>query len=386
MSALPGEATRPGRSALRTLVVSDLHLGTHAGTDVLRDRRVRAPLLAALRDCDRLVLLGDVLELRHGPLHEALGAAREPLGEIGAALGPEGEVVLLAGNHDHYLVHPWSQRRAGDGPPPALDSETAVDWVAGDPLAALAAMLAPARVRAAYPGVWLRADVWASHGHYLDVHMTVPSIERLGAGAMRRVVSTPGTGPHPPPAAAEDYEAILTPIYAWLHAVAQGAAPGRGRGLQSGSVRGWQALTGPRGGRGIRGRAIAAAYPLVIAALNRAGLGPLRAEVSGPALRRSGLRGMGEVCAALGVSAPYVIFGHTHRAGPLPGNDPAEWVTARGSHLINSGSWVHEAAFMGPDASQSPYRTGFCIVVEDTDPPAPPRLVNLLDPDRPDLG
>jgi hypothetical protein len=349
---------------------------------VLRDPRRRAPLLAALERCDRLVLLGDLLELRHGPMHEALAAAREPLGEMGAALGPDGEVVVLAGNHDHYLMHQWSQRRAGTGPPPALATETAVDWVAGDPLEGLAAMLAPARVRAAYPGVWLRDDVWASHGHYLDVHMTVPSIERLGAGVMRRVVSSPAPGP----ATAEDYEAILTPIYAWLHAVAQGAAPGRGHGLQGGSVRGWQALTAPRGRRGVRGRAIAAAYPLAIAALNRAGLGPVGAEVSGPALRHSGLRAMEQVCARLGVSAPYVIFGHTHRAGPLPGNDQAEWVTARGSRLINCGCWIHEPAFMGPDASQSPYRTGFCVLVEDTDPPTPPRLVNLLDPDRPDLG
>jgi hypothetical protein len=361
---------------------------------VLRDPGRRAPLLAALARCDRLVLLGDLLELRHGPMHEALAAAREPLGEMGAALGADGEVVLLAGNHDHYLVHPWSQRRAGAGPPPALASETAVDWVAGDPLATLAEMLAPARVRAAYPGVWLRDDVWASHGHYLDIHMTVPSIERLGAGVMRRVVSASETGAHPPrhpprhpaPATAEDYEAILTPLYAWLFAVAQGAAPGRGHGLQGGSVRGWQTLTGPRGRRGVRGRAIAAAYPLVIAGLNRAGLGPLSAEVSGRALRHSGLRGMEQVCARLGVSAPYVIFGHTHRAGPLPGDDQAEWVTAGGSRLINCGCWIHEPAFMGPDPSLSPYRTGFGVLVEDTDPPAPPRLVNLLDPDRPDPG
>jgi hypothetical protein len=349
---------------------------------VLRDPRPRTRLLAALAGCTRLVLLGDLLELRHGPLHEALAAAREPLGEMGAALGPGGEVVILAGNHDHYLVHPWQQRRAADGPPPALQSETAVEWLAGDPLAEVAAMLAPARVRAAYPGVWLRPDVWATHGHYLDVHMTVPSIERLGAGVMRRIVGTPGAGP----GAAEDYEAILTPIYAWLHAVAQGAVPGRGRGMQGGSVRGWQALNGPRRRRSLRGRAIAMAYPLAIAALNRAGLGPLRPEVSGPALRRSGLRGMDEVCARLGVTAPYVIFGHTHRAGPLPGNDATEWVTAHGSRLVNSGSWVHEPAFLAPDPAQSPYRTGFGVIVEDTEPATPPRLVNLLDPDRPDLA
>jgi hypothetical protein len=365
---------------LRTLVVSDLHFGTHSGADVLCEPRRRAPLLEVLASCDRLVLLGDTLELRHGPLHEALDAARQPLAEMGAALGPEGEVVVVAGNHDHYLVHPWSQRRAAGGPPAPLGSETEVDWVAGEPLHALTGMLAPARVRSAYPGVWLRDDVWATHGHYLDIHMTVPSIERLGAGAMRRIVAAPHAGP----AAAEDYEAILTPIYAWLHAVAQGAVPGRGSGLQGGSVRGWRTLTGPRAGRGLRGRAIAAGWPLLIAALNRAGLGPLRAEVSGPALRRSGLRGMDEVCARLGVSAGHVIFGHTHRAGPLPGDDTAEWMTPSGSRLINSGCWVHEPAFMGPDPSQSPYRTGFCVVVDDH---GLPRVLNLSDPEpRPDLG
>jgi hypothetical protein len=350
---------------------------------VLRDRRARLALLDALAGCDRLVLLGDILELRHGPMHEALAAAREPLSEIGAALGPEAEVVLLAGNHDHYLVHPWSQRRALGGLPPALGTERAVDWVTGDPLDVLAGMLAPARVRAAYPGVWLRPDVWATHGHYLDVHMTVPSIERLGAGAMRRLVSGPGSAP----GAAEDYEAILSPIYAWLHAVAQGAVAGRGSGLQGGSVKGWEALNGSRAHRrSLRGRAVAAAWPLAIATLNRLGLGPLRADVSGPALRRSGLRGIDQVCARLGVHADYVVFGHTHRAGPLPGNDPGEWTTDAGARLINSGCWVHEAAFMGPDASVSPYRTGFCVVVEDTDPPTPPRLVNLLDPGRPGSG
>ena len=371
---------------MRTLVLSDLHFGTHSRTDVLRDRRCRELLLGALAGCDRLVLLGDILELRHGPLREALAAAAEPLAEMGAALGPDAEVVLLAGNHDHYLVHPWSQRRANTdppAPPPPLGSETAVDWIAGDPLHALAGMLAPARVRSAYPGVWLRPDVWATHGHYLDVHMTVPSLERLGAGVMRRIVAPRESGVHPPPASAEDYEAILTPIYAWLHAVAQGAVAGRGSGLQGGSVGGWRTLSRPRGHRSLRERAMAAGWPVLVAALNRAGLGPLRAEVSGPALRRSGLRGMDEVSARLGVTADYVIFGHTHRAGPLPGNDPVEWTTARGGRLINSGCWVHEPAFMGPDASQSPYRTGFCVVVDDD---GPPRLLNLLDPGRPDLG
>ena len=59
-------------------------------------------------------------------------------------------------------------------------------------------------------------------------------------------------------------------------------------------------------------------FPLAVAALNRAGLGPLRAEISGTELRRAGLRAMGEVAARLGLGESYVVFGHTHRSGPLP--------------------------------------------------------------------
>ena len=358
---------------MRTLVVSDLHFGTHAGTDVLRDPARRAPLLAALEGCDRLVLLGDVLELRHGPLREALEAAREPLSDIGAALGSDAEIVILAGNHDHHLVEPWLGRRAMDGGAPPLGLESAVDWAPGEPLAVVAEMLGASRVSAAYPGLWLRSDVWATHGHYLDLHLTVPSIERIGTGVMRRVVGTPETGP----GSAEDYQAVLAPLYAWLHGVAQGAQPGRGRGLQAGSVRGWRALAGPASRRSVRGRAIAAAWPVAVAALNRAGLGPLRPEVSGPALRRSGLRAMGEVATRLGVSAGHVIFGHTHRAGPLPGNDVSEWSTPGGARLINSGCWVTEPAFLGTDPGSSPYRTGFAVEIDGDEPP---RLINLLDP------
>ena len=45
------------------------------------------PLLATVRDCDRLVLLGDTLELRHGPLREVLDVAEPVLRELGQALG-----------------------------------------------------------------------------------------------------------------------------------------------------------------------------------------------------------------------------------------------------------------------------------------------------------
>ena len=61
---------------MRTLIVSDLHLGSGLGSDVLSRPGPRAALLEALEDVDRLVLLGDVLELRHRPPRYAMAAAR----------------------------------------------------------------------------------------------------------------------------------------------------------------------------------------------------------------------------------------------------------------------------------------------------------------------
>ncbi len=49
--------------AVRTLVISDLHLGNRGGNDVLRRPAALAALLEALADIDRLVLLGDLAEL-----------------------------------------------------------------------------------------------------------------------------------------------------------------------------------------------------------------------------------------------------------------------------------------------------------------------------------
>ncbi|MGH2871167.1 MAG: metallophosphoesterase, partial [Solirubrobacteraceae bacterium] len=190
---------------MRTLVVSDLHLGTRLGTDVLRVAAQRAALLDALADCQRLVLLGDLLELRHGPLRQALDAAREPLAQIGAALGPGSEVVVLAGNHDHALLDGWRARADLSPEAAELGAERPVDWLDTDALAAVARLLSPAAVRAAYPGVWLREDVYATHGHYLDLHLTVPTLERLATGVMRRVVALDGAGP----GRAEDYETVL---------------------------------------------------------------------------------------------------------------------------------------------------------------------------------
>jgi hypothetical protein len=359
----------------------------------VRRPQVRGALTGAFAGVDRLVLLGDLLELRQGPVREALAAAQGPLSELGAALAAGGgavRVTIVPGNHDHRLLAPWLERRARDRDPPPLGLEAAVDWRAGEPLARLAAWLAPrgsdVQLDVAYPGCWLREDVYALHGHYSDRHATVPMFERLGAGAMARLAGEGAGGPQ----SAEDYEAILGPMYAWLDAIAQTGGPRLRRGPATGalasastsaSASAWRALAGGDGQRrGVRRRVLAAAFPALVAVLNRAGLGPLSTDLSSAGLRRARLAAVGEALLRLGVQAPHVVFGHTHRAGPLAADDPAEWRTLTGSTLTNVGSWVHEAAFVGDDASASPYRPGFAVTLEEVGQPV---LANLLDASQP---
>ncbi len=293
------------------------------------------------------------------------------LGEIGAALPAGAEVVIVPGNHDHELLAGWFERRRRSALTPALGLESGVDWRPGEALDALAGSLEPAEVRVAYPGVWLRDDVYATHGHYSDRHTTVPLFERLAVGAMARIVGEAADGPR----SAEDYEAAQAPLYAWIHSVAQHGGARLGRGSHGVSTQAWSTLTARRR-RGVRQRAIAAGFPLAVAALNRAGLGPLRADISGAALRSGGLHAFGEVLRRLEVRAPHVVFGHTHRAGPLLSDDLREWQAPTGSRLLNSGCWVHEPAFLGSRPSKSPYRAGFSVAIEDQ---GSPRVANLLD-------
>src|SRR5205823_622484 len=127
----------------------------------------------------------------------------------------------------------------------------------------VAAALAPAEVVVAYPGLWLNDGVYATHGHYLDVHSTVPAYERLSAGVLARLLG-------PPPehgARPDDYEAVLAPIYAALDAVAARATPDRPVRGTGAAARTWRSLT-REGRRPLRARAVALALPLAIAGIN----------------------------------------------------------------------------------------------------------------------
>ena len=158
--------------------------------------------------------------------------------------------------------------------------------------------MAPASVELSYPGVWLRDDVWATHGHYLDVHATLPTFERLAAGVMSRLV---GAVPQPR-ATPDDYERVLAPVYAWIDAAAERAAPGRAAAGSGSAVQAYRLLSGG-GRRPMAARAVAGLFPLAILGINRLGLGPVSADLRGPELRRSALRGMGEAVMRLGVTA-----------------------------------------------------------------------------------
>jgi hypothetical protein len=205
---------------------------------------------------------------------------------------------------------------------------------------------------------------------------------------MARLLGTPPDALH----TVDDYEALGAPVFAWRDAVARSAPTGA---LLNGlaTVGAWEALGGSgrrrrrersrngslgRGrliGRAIRRRALVAGFPLAVAALNRAGLGPLRSEVSAEELRRAGLTAMGEVAARLGLGDAYVVFGHTHRPGPLAGDDPGEWTGRSGARLVNCGSWAYASVFLGRSAEDSPYWPGSAALVEDI---GPPRVLRLL--------
>ena len=239
-------------------MISDLHLGASTRADLLRRAELREPLIEAVRDVDRVVILGDGLELRDGPQRDVLGLAAPLYEDLGRALGPDRELLMLGGNHDHGLVAGWIDGRLETEPAGFLGLEQHIEPAEAGPLATtLAGHAGPAKVRFVYPGIWLREDVYAIHGHYADLHATVPTFERLATGAMARwVVRLPEDGATP-----DDYEAVLAPIYAWMSALTQRgdrAVMSAGAGASS---RAWVALAGEgRRSHPLRAAALGAGY------------------------------------------------------------------------------------------------------------------------------
>ena len=363
-----------------TVLISDLHLGAASGSDVLRRAPIRERLLEAIAaaEAERLVLLGDTIELRDGPLGESLATTQSFFEAIGEAFAG-GEVILVPGNHDHRLLGPWLERARDEERPASLDE------IVGAPHPAVRTIddwLGDARLEVRYPGYWVRDDVFATHGHYLDSHVTLPTIERLSVATVDRMAGRP-TGRRETP---HDYEEVHAPVYDLIFSLAQG-----GRGLggdkdgRSRALRIWETIGGASGkARTMRGRFLGSAViPTALRGMERAGLGRFNRDFSITEIGRAGVEAMHVVIERLDIEAEHVIFGHIHRRGALVGDGETSSTPVwrrNGVTLHNTGNWLYTEALLGAAVPQSPFWPGSMVIVGET---GPPELVEVLtDVDR----
>src|SRR4051794_30213244 len=332
---------------MRTLVVSDMHLGARLERDVLRrDAPLRA-LLAALEDVDRLLLLGDVVELTEGRATRAMEVAEPVLRAIGDRLGAGREGVLVPGNHDAPLVRPWLRR---DGGP--AGGHTPVPPDPTPPPARVTARLGPAAVRVRYPGVWLSQRTWATHGHYLDRHLLPESGYGIARGLLGRL---PRDGAVP-----ADYERAGGPSLTRVETALMRSLPRPLAAAADDVVELLRASTMP-----VREQVL------------RRGLAPLTSLLLGLQMRRAGIPALARVVHRLGVDADWVVFGHVHRRGPLPGDDLRRWRGPGGRpRIANTGAWTYEPLLVHRARRPHPYWPGGAVLIEDG---GEPRALGLLE-------
>jgi hypothetical protein len=351
---------------MRTAIVSDLHLGSGTGEDLVSDPVIRATLLEEIASADRLVLLGDVLELRDFPLARVLELTQSFFVELGEAMAGR-RIVLVPGNHDHRLAEPLLEELYLGGGTLGLEHRA---LAAGEALTRIDSLLGEAELSVAYPGVWLRDDVYATHGHYMDCHMTLPRLECLAAAAIMR------SGRRPPEAARPgDYERILRPLYGFASGLAEGGLSSR---ANRPSERAWRTVSGSirnggRVGTATRKAAIGAGIPAGVWVLNRLLRADFAPDISAAAITRDGIAAGTELARRLRIGAAHVITGHTHRAGPEEGD--REWPLADGGVLHNTGSWVYADAFHHPGAPPGPYWPGTVTWLGNDGPPQRERLL-----------
>jgi len=245
----------------------------------------------------------------------------------------------------------------------------------GGRLGPLAEAVAPARLTIAYPGLWLRPDVYAIHGHWLDAHAGGRRFENRVIAKFERWL------PLPDHATPYHYERVSAPLYRVAHLFLTGAGRTGGRGPLAVLGRWTRRRRVPRAERPPTGEA----PPLTTAATSARPVAE-GAAVAGPTPpaplpkklegRPRTVQAMTEVVGHLLIDAEHVLFGHTHRAGPLPGDDPELWLAPTGPRLVNLGSWVYEQAAAGIEPGRSPYWPGRLVLLDDA---GPPRLVGLLD-------
>jgi UDP-2,3-diacylglucosamine pyrophosphatase LpxH len=328
---------------MRTVVVSDLHLGSLLERDVLRRPKAVEALVAEVEKSDRLVLLGDTIELLEGRARQATEVARPVLRALGQAAGSEGHVVVVPGNHDHALIRSWIHRRVSS--PEGLQLDDHVPRSASTLLSDLTGWLDPASVEVRYPGLWLDGETFATHGHYCDRLLLEASGLSRGSGIER---TTPADYERAPGVDAGGVEQPLGEIL----------PPGLGERLD--------------GASGQLRRALLTGIPRLASvpgARNLADLASLTIEQG--LHRRAAIPAMAEVARRLGIDAGHLVFGHIHRRGPLPADAQDMWrPDTNGPRLFNSGSWVYDSALVGmPTGRPRSYRPGGAVVIEAGRPP-----------------
>jgi UDP-2,3-diacylglucosamine pyrophosphatase LpxH len=333
---------------VRTLIISDLHLGGRLRHDVLARPRPLARLLDALDGIDRLVLLGDTVELMEGRSQQAMNVAEPVFRAIGRRLGAGRELVLVPGNHDAPLVRSWVRRHRED-----LQVQSAVETTATPALARIAAWLKPTQLQVRYPGVWLAPGVWATHGHYLNRHLVPESTY----GVLRGLVGgQPWSGASP-----GDYE--------------QGGRPSL--------VQAARLLPRPVATllQDMSDLARASTMPRVRRHLLHRRIAPLTSALLGQQMQRASIPALAQVVRQLGVEADWVVFGHVHRLGPIDGDDPQQWRVADGGPaIVNTGSWLYEPLLVHRATPPHPYWPGGAVRLEDG---RDPQTIGLLDDLRP---
>ena len=333
---------------MSTLVLSDLHLGSRLRHDVLTHPEPLHRLLEALDGIERLVLLGDVVELLEKPAERAMDVAEPILRLIGGTLGMDREVIFVPGNHDRDLVAGWIGRAGA-----ALAPDSRVPLDATPDLARVASWFAPGRVRVHYPGVWLAPGVWATHGHYLDRHLLPEAAFGVSRGLLGRVPE-PGAVPI-------DYERAGGPSLTRVEALVIKALPRPLAALAEDVAELIRAST----------------MPLAPHRLLRPGMARFTARLLGTQMRRASLPALSHVVGRLGVHAEWVLFGHVHRLGPLPGDLETHWRGPQGRpRILNTGSWVYEPLLVHNATAPHPYWPGGAVILEDD---RAPRAVGLLD-------
>lgn len=328
----------------RTLVISDLHFGARGRQSVLESPAALERLLAAVSGHARLVLLGDVLEMAARRPQQAMLSAVPVLRELGRRLGTDGEVLFVLGNHDRPLARRWIRARGRN-----LEREAEVPADASPALSRLVEALAPAKVSVRYPGVWLAEGVWATHGHYLDRHLFPVSAYGIVRGSRHSLTDERATP--------WDYErggrVQLSPLVRWLPGPAARAADG------------------------LAGQLRAATMPGIKSTVLDPRIAPLTAALLGVQMRRHSLPAIARVADELGVQARFVVFGHVHRLGPMPDDDPSQWRSPAGApRLINTGSWLYEPRLVNRARPPHPYWPGGAVSLEDGQDP---QVLSLLD-------